>query len=217
MLFRSGFIQDQVEASAAKKNLNIAKRRETLLGTNQFPNFNEVADDEITEEVVTGKSSCRCGCSSQAPEGVRTLKPYRGAMAFEQMRLKVDRSGKSPKAFMVTVGALAFARARAQFSCNFFACAGIRVQDNTYFHSVEEGIRAAVEAKADIVVICASDDDYATLAPEAYKLLDGRAIFVVAGAPACKEELEAQGIKNFISIRDNVLETLHYYLKELGI
>ncbi len=182
--FEAGFVQDQVEASAAKKNLNIAKRRETLLGTNQFPNFNEVAGDEITEEVVTGKSSCRCGCSSQAPEGVRTLKPYRGAMAFEQMRLKVDRSGKSPKAFMVTVGALAFARARAQFSCNFFACAGIRVQDNTYFHSVEEGIRAAVEAKADIVVICASDDDYATLAPEAYKLLDGRAIFVVAGAPA---------------------------------
>ena len=38
-----------------------------------------------------------------------------------------------------------------------------------------------------------------------------------AGAPACKDELEAQGIKNFISIRDNVLETLHYYLKELGI
>ena len=31
------------------------------------------------------------------------------------------------------------------------------------------------------------------------------------------KELEAQGIKNFISIRDNVLETLHYYLKELGI
>ncbi len=54
--FEAGFVQDQVEASAAKKNLNIAKRRETLLGTNQFPNFNEVAGDEITEEVVTGKS-----------------------------------------------------------------------------------------------------------------------------------------------------------------
>ena len=44
-----------------------------------------------------------------------------------------------------------------------------------------------------------------------------KAIFVVAGAPACKEVLEAQGIKNFISVRDNVLETLKYYLKELGI
>ena len=215
--FEAGFIQDQVEASAAKKNSNIATRRETLLGTNQFPNFNEVADEAITEDVVTGKSTCKCGCASQAADGVRPLKPYRGAMAFEQMRLKVDRSGKQPKAFMLTCGALAFARARAQFSCNFFACAGIRVQDNTYFKSVEEGVKAALEAKAEIVVICAADDDYATLAPEAFKLLGDKAIFVVAGAPACKEELEAQGIKNFISVRNNVLETLQYYLNELGI
>ena len=215
--FEAGFIQDQVEASAAKKYSNIATRRETLLGTNQFPNFNEVADEAITEDVVTGKSTCKCGCASQAADGVRPLKPYRGAMAFEQMRLKVDRSGKQPKAFMLTCGALAFARARAQFSCNFFACAGIRVQDNTYFKSVEEGVKAALEAKAEIVVICAADDDYATLAPEAFKLLGDKAIFVVAGAPACKEELEAQGIKNFISVRNNVLETLQYYLKELGI
>ena len=215
--FEAGFIQDQVEVSAAKKNSNIATRRETLLGTNQFPNFNEVADEAITEDVVTGKSTCKCGCASQAADGVRPLKPYRGAMAFEQMRLKVDRSGKQPKAFMLTCGALAFARARAQFSCNFFACAGIRVQDNTYFKSVEEGVKAALEAKAEIVVICAADDDYATLAPEAFKLLGDKAIFVVAGAPACKEELEAQGIKNFISVRNNVLETLQYYLKELGI
>ena len=215
--FEAGFIQDQVEASAAKKNSNIATRRETLLGTNQFPNFNEVADEAITEDVVTGKSTCKCGCASQAADGVRPLKPYRGAMAFEQMRLKVDRSGKQPKAFMLTCGALAFARARAQFSCNFFACAGIRVQDNTYFKSVEEGVKAALEAKAEIVVICAADDDYATLAPEAFKLLGDKAIFVVAGAPACKEELEAQGIKNFISVRNNVLETLQYDLKELGI
>ena len=180
--FEAGFIQDQVEASAAKKNSNIATRRETLLGTNQFPNFNEVADEAITEDVVTGKSTCKCGCASQAADGVRPLKPYRGAMAFEQMRLKVDRSGKQPKAFMLTCGALAFARARAQFSCNFFACAGIRVQDNTYFKSVEEGVKAALEAKAEIVVICAADDDYATLAPEAFKLLGDKAIFVVAGA-----------------------------------
>ncbi len=215
--FRAGFIQQQVGASAAKKNLGVATRREILLGTNQFPNFNETADAAISEAVVTGEKACGCACPQPADEGVEPLRPYRGAMAFEQMRLSVDRSGKAPKAFMLTCGALAFARARAQFSCNFFACAGIRVQDNTYFHSVEEGAKAALESGAEIVVICASDDDYATLAPEAFRLLGGKAIFVVAGAPACKEELEAQGIKNFISVRDNVLETLKYYLKELGI
>ena len=165
--FEAGFIQDQVEASAAKKNTNIATRRETLLGTNQFPNFTETAGAEITEEVVCEKkAACGCGCSKEAAAAVRPLVPYRGAMAFEQMRLRVDRSGKEPKAFMLTVGSLAFARARAQFSCNFFACAGIRVQDNTYFHSLEEGVRAALDSGAEIVVICASDDDYATQLPK---------------------------------------------------
>ena len=34
---------------------------------------------------------------------------------------------------------------------------------------------------------------------------------------AFAEELKAQGITHFISVRDNVLETLKAYLKELGI
>mgnify|MGYP000115673840 CR=1 FL=1 len=145
------------------------------------------------------------------------LVPYRGAMAFEEMRLHVDRSGKQPKAFMLTAGHLAMARARAQFSCNFFACAGIRVQDNTFFKSIEEGVKAALESKAEIVVVCASDDDYAEAAPKVKELLGGKAILVVAGAPACAPELEAQGIKNFINVKSNVLETLKFYLKEMGI
>lgn len=215
--FKEEFIQQTVEASAAKKDMNIATRRQILLGTNQYPNFNEIADSAITAEVVSGAPKCACACSGKAATTVKALKPYRGAMAFEAMRLDVDRSGKQPQAFMLTVGALSFARARAQFACNFFACAGIRAVDNTYFHSVEEGVKAALAAKAEIVVICASDDDYATLAIEAKKLIGDKAIFVVAGAPACSAELEAQGIKNFISVKSNVLETLKFYLKELGI
>ena len=145
------------------------------------------------------------------------LVPYRGAMAFEEMRLQVDRSGKEPKAFMLTCGNLGMARARSQFSCNFFACAGIKVIDNTFFKSIEEGVKAALESKAEIVVVCASDDDYAEAAPKVKELLGDKAILVVAGAPACMPELEAQGIKNFINVKSNVLETLKFYLKEMGI
>ena len=203
--FKSGYIVERVNASAAAKDKSVAQRRITLLGANQYPNFTEVAPAEVSEKSVERVTK----------PGV--LNPYRGAMAFEAMRLHVDRSGKHPKAFMLTAGHLAMARARAQFSCNFFACAGIRVQDNTFFHSVEEGVKAALETKADIVVVCASDDDYITVAPEAQKLLGDRAILVVAGAPASQPELEAQGITRFISVRSNVLETLRGYLKELGI
>lgn len=204
--YKAGVIKERVEASAAAKDKAIATRRQSLLGANQFPNFTEVAPKEITEDAVKRPQA----------EG-NVLTPYRGAMAFEEMRLHVDRSGKEPKAFMLTCGNLAMARARAQFSCNFFACAGIRVIDNTFFKSVEEGVKAALESKAQIVVVCASDDDYAEVAPKVKELLGGKAILVVAGAPACTPELEAQGIKNFINVKSNVLETLKYYLKEMGI
>ena len=204
--YKAGLIVERIKASAAAKDKNIATRRQTLLGANQYPNFTEVAGKEITAESVTRKQA----------EG-NVLVPYRGAMAFEEMRLQVDRSGKEPKAFMLTCGNLGMARARSRFSCNFFACAGIKVIDNTYFKSIEEGAKAALESKAQIVVVCASDDDYAEAAPKVKELLGGKAILVVAGAPACAPELEAQGITNFINVKSNVLETLKFYLKEMGI
>lgn len=204
--YKAGFIKERIALSAAAKDKNIATRRQILLGANQYPNFAEVAPQEVSAEVVT----------RPAAEG-NTIPTYRGAMAFEQMRLQADRSGKAPKAFMLTCGNLGMARARSQFACNFFACGGIRVIDNTYFKSIEEGVKAALESKAQFVVVCASDDDYAEVAPKIQEALGGKAILVVAGAPACQPELEAQGIKNFISVKSNVLETLKFYLKEMGI
>lgn len=211
---KAGFIQSQIEDTANKRDKSIATRREILLGTNQYPNFTEVADKAVSIDTVTRKvKGCCCG---EAPD-FKQLVPYRGAMAFEQLRLKTERAGREYKAFMLTCGGLAMARARAQFSCNFFGCAGIKAQDNTYFKSVAEGVKAALEAKSDIVVICSSDDDYATLAVEANNALKGKVIVVVAGDPACRAELEAAGINHFISAKDNVLETLKSYQTELGI
>lgn len=204
--FKAGFIVERVKASAAAKDKAVATRRQTILGSNQYPNFTEVADKALCAEVVERK-----------PNEGNVLVPYRGAMAFEQMRLHVDRSGKEPKAFMLTCGSLAMARARAQFSCNFFACAGIRVIDNTFFKSLEDGVKAALESKAEIVVVCSSDDDYAEVAPKIKEMLGDKAILVVAGAPACMEELQSKGINNFISVKSNVLETLKGYLKQMGI
>ena len=204
--FKAGYVVERVKASAAAKDKAIATRRQILLGANQYPNFNEVADAAVEAAAVT----------RVAAEG-NVLVPYRGAMAFEAMRYGVDKSGKELKAFMLTCGNLAMARARAQFSCNFFACAGIRVQDNNFFKSVEEGVEAALASQAEIVVVCASDDDYAEVAPKVKELLGDKAILVVAGAPACTEELQSKGINNFISVKSNVLETLKGYLKQMGI
>jgi methylmalonyl-CoA mutase len=197
-----GFVKETIAAAAGQKAKEVATRRIVLLGTNQYPNFGELS------EVPAGAAE---------PVSDGGLELLRGAMPFEQMRLAVDKSGRNPKVFLLTCGTLGMARARAQFATNFFGCAGFRIEDNTFFASVQEGVQAAIASKAAIVVICAADDDYAALAPEAFKLLGGKAVMVVAGAPASQPDLEAQGIKNFISVKSNVLDTLKQYVKELGI
>ena len=117
---------------------------------------------------------------------------------------------------MLTIGNLAMRIARAQFSCNFLACAGYKVIDNNGFKSVAEGIKAARKAKADIIVLCSSDDEYATYAPQAWlQLEDAKELFIVAGAPACMEDLQKLGIENFIHVRVNVLETLKKFNAQL--
>jgi methylmalonyl-CoA mutase len=103
--------------------------------------------------------------------------------------------------------------ARAQFSDNFFACAGYKLIDNNGFKTVEEGINAAMEQKADVVVLCSSDDEYAALIPDAVKLLDGRAELVLAGPET--DEFKALGITHFINVRTNVLGTLKAFNAKL--
>jgi len=84
--------------------------------------------------------------------------------------------------------------------------------DNLGFNTVEEGVNAAREKGADVVVLCSSDDEYVTFAPEAYDLLKGgKELFVVAGAPACMDDLKAHGIEHFIHVRSNILETLEMF------
>jgi methylmalonyl-CoA mutase len=199
-----GKVQEQFQANLTKRLDDVAKRKEVLLGSNQFPNFTEKAAKKIKE------TGCGCGTCKTKPEGaIATLPVARAAEEFETLRLETEAQKKQPVAFMLTIGNLAMRIARAQFSCNFLACAGYKVIDNNGFKTVAEGIKAARKAKADIIVLCSSDDEYATLAPEAWKKLQGaKETFIVAGAPACMEELQKLGIENFIHVRVNVLDTL---------
>ena len=118
---------------------------------------------------------------------------------------------------MLTIGNLAMRLARSQFSSNFLACAGYKIIDNLGFETVEQGIAAAREIEADIIVLCSSDDEYAVYAPEAHRLIGDKEILIVAGAPACMEELKTLGITNYINLKSNVLETLQQLNAKLSI
>ncbi len=210
--YKTGTIQQKITEIVQKRDINIATRREVLVGTNQFPNFGEKLDPAQVDDELINPVAAKADNTIAQP-----LIPYRGAIAFEQMRLKTDRSDKQPKAFMLTYGHPAMRSARSTFSRNFFACAGFEVIDNPGFKTIEEGIKAAKDADADIIVICSADNEYPNIAPQV-KQQAGNAIVVVAGYPKdAIDELKAKGIKHFIHIKSNVLETLKEFQQLLGI
>ncbi|RNC64606.1 methylmalonyl-CoA mutase small subunit [Proteiniphilum sp. X52] len=209
---KAGTVQDAINASANARFNAVANRREILLGTNQYPNFGEAMSQKIEDD----QAHCGCGNDETHNSPLKRLNTRRLSNAFDELRLATERSGRRPKVFMLTIGNLAMRLARSQFSSNFFACAGYEIIDNLGFKTVEEGVDAARGKGADIVVLCSSDDEYAALAPEAYNLLKGgKEIFVVAGAPACADDLKAIGVEHFINVRSNVLETLKSFNEKL--
>ena len=208
---QKGLIQEKIASASSRRRSEVASRREILLGSNQYPNFRE--------EKAPWHDSDRLFPELKPPDDAEVTRiiPLRGAEEFEKLRMATGRAARRPIAFLLTTGNIAMRRARAQFSSNFFACAGYEVIDNNGFDTVSEGVDAAINAGADIIVVCSSDDEYAEVAAAAFKLTAGRAVVVVAGNPPCMDELKKEGVKHFISIRSNVLETLQMFNRILGI
>lgn len=211
---RSGLVQDEVEATAQRRNRDIATRRTTLLGTNQYPNLTERMSEKVGQ--ATPKP-CGCHCKEEVGNEVRILHPYRGAEAFEELRLQTERSEHRPRVFLLTYGNLAMRKARAGFATNFFGVAGYEIIDNAGFATPDEGAEAAEKSGAEVVVLCSSDEEYAELAEPVCRRLKGKVkSLVLAGNPKEMEEtFRGYGIDEFIHVKTNVLECLRGFQKQL--
>ena len=209
---REGYVQDEIAKTAQQRDMEIATRRTTIIGTNQYPNLTESMNAKIE------KHECCCCCQEKGDE-VKPLHPYRGAEAFERLRLATEQSGRRPKVFLLTYGNLAMRRARSGFATNFFGVAGYEIVDNNGFKTAEEGVNAALESKADIVVLCSSDDEYAEITETACNLLKGKVkSIVLAGFPKdMVETYKGYGVDEFIHVKTNVLESLTSFQKLMGI
>ena len=211
--FKKGRVQEQIKEVANQRNMDLARRKEALVGVNLYPNAQEVMESAYDASTLHTDSQ-------EATDAIaEPIKPYRGAEEIEQMRLKTERkTGERPKTFMLTIGDAKMRRARAQFSASFFAAAGFEIIDNIGFDTVDAGVQEAINQKADIVVVCSSDGEYPDVAPEVYQKLKDQAIVVVAGYPKDSiEMLQEKGLKHFIHIKSNLVETLGHFQKELGI
>lgn len=171
--------------------------------------------------------ACDCGEESKAEKiclEADALDIRRGAEVFEKMRLATEafgqKTGKTPTVFLWTAGNLAMRLARATFVKNFFGCAGYQAVDTNGIQDAEEGLALASKTNPEIFVLCSSDDEYLELAQavvpsirQAYP----KALIVVAGAPACVDELKAAGVNDLVNVRTNAIELLSDYQVKLGV
>ena len=208
---KSGIVQDRIERSASERRNDIGRRREILLGTNQYPN----PEDKTSPVSVTVSRSEIV--ENDGGLVVRQVRLSRGSEEFEKIRIAVERSTRQPVVFLMAIGNHVMRRARSQFSSGFFGCAGYKIIDNDGFDDLDNAIESSLRSNADIVVICSSDEEYPVYAPEILKRLGSNMILVVAGNPPDIEELRARGLKNFISTKSDLSETLKYYNSCLGI
>ncbi len=213
---RTGFVQDEVFRSRQQKEMNIAQRKMVIIGTNQYPNMLEqMLDNQALKDQhkLKGEST------------FKKLSLFRGSEPFEEIRLATEnylaKGNKKPAVFLFTMGNLAMLRARAGFTTNFFGCAGFEIIDNQGFQTVDEGVKTALDSKAEIVVICSSDEEYSLIVPEiCTKLKSHRPSLKILLAGYPKDQIDiykAAGIDDFIHIRSNLLGTLKEYQQKLGI
>jgi methylmalonyl-CoA mutase len=210
--FLEGFIQNEIASSAQMRDENIALRKEILLGINQFPDYNELLHPDADPAVIKTPVKDPTGADAHP------LIPYRGAEGLEFLRIATEKTAKRPKVFMLTIGKPAWRKARADFSANFFGCAGYEIINNIGFSSVEEGLEAARSVGAEVVVLCSSDEEYTEFGPEFAGKVNGHFITVIAGYPKdLVEDLKEKGIEYFVHMRSNILKTLQEFHKRLGI
>ncbi|MDZ4726292.1 MAG: methylmalonyl-CoA mutase family protein [Leptospira sp.] len=205
----TGVIQSAIEISAKEKREAIASKKQTLLGTNQYPLTTERHAD-LSEKIAETKKLLEFPNNGK----FKRILPLRLSYDFDRLRVLTDKhieSGKPiPKVFLLTIGDLNMRKARAGFSSNFIGCLGYEILDNPGFNSITDGISAAKNAKADIVVLCSSDEEYTKFLPEFADQIkkDLPKVWpIIAGYP--KELIglaEEKGISDFIHLKRNLIE-----------
>lgn len=249
--FKNGFVQERVLKTRAARDARIAMRADVFVGVNQYPNTTEkepelskpVSETALKRPKKSGGEFSSVGdlmtrlskkgatiggvvpaagdCGPIAPP----LRPYRGAAAFEDLRLRTieyaNRTGETPAVYLLPAGSVSMRNARAAFSANFFGCAGFAIAGGEPHESLQSAAEDALRSKAKIIVICGSDKEYPELAPEICRLIkkdSSDAYIVVAGNPREHiEELKSAGVDDFIHARSNAAEALEKFQRIVGI
>jgi methylmalonyl-CoA mutase len=169
----------------------VSSRRRTLVGVNNYPN--------LMDREPAAEPPPIAGAESR----------WRLAAPFEAIRRRTAafaaRTGRRPLVALLRHGDPEMAGARANFTLNFFGCAGFDIADAD-----------AADVTPDLVVLCSADPEYLALARDVVARTN--APVIVAGNPAADlEALRAAGVQGFVHVGSDAVATLSEWQDRLGI
>jgi methylmalonyl-CoA mutase len=197
----AGLIQNEVARVRAEREANVARRKDALVGTSDFPHL---AEDKVP---VLGTPRLSIINSDDA-----ALPRHRVADAFERLRDRSDdylaRHGTRPNVFLACLGRAADFNASASFAKSLFEAGGIEAVEG----NDDNLAKRFTDSGAKLACLCSSDKGYAREAADAAKALAaaGAKHIYLAGKPgADRAALESAGIGSFLHQGCDTLQVLN--------
>ncbi|MGE0844611.1 methylmalonyl-CoA mutase family protein [Pseudonocardia sp.] len=144
----SGWLAARVGEVRARRLRDVATRRAPLTGVSEFADLHEKPVERAPV--------------AEPPGG--GLPVFRLAEPYEAYRDRSDaiaeRTGARPTAFLATLGPLAAYTARAGFARNLLAAGGVDTSEAGPTETVEDVVKAYVDHRSPVVVLCSTDALY---------------------------------------------------------
>jgi methylmalonyl-CoA mutase len=214
---RAGLIQREVAKVRAEREKAAACRKDSLVGTSDFP--------DLAEKAVAVRDAAPCPpCDDPEEQSVEPLHRMRSAEPFENLRDRSDdflaKHGERPKVFLACLGRPADFNARASFARSLFEAGGIAAITPEGAQDIDGLTKAFNASGAKLACLCSSDKVYASEGAETAKAFSeaGAQHIYLAGKPGEHEAaLKAAGVTGFVSVGTDILAMLRQAYANLGL
>ncbi len=206
----------------------VSEKLKLTATTIQFTNKANIVEQAL-RFAMNGASVADLASGLGRTESTLTIEPIvrsRGAEKFEELRQANEayakEQGETVKVFLANLGPIPSHKARADFTAGFFEIGGFEVIRNNGYMTSSEAAQAAIDSKANVVVICGKDESYQEQATEIIKTIkqtNEEITVMIAGKPAEEDEANYRnaGVDDFVHIRSNCYEVLRKLQVEKGV
>jgi methylmalonyl-CoA mutase len=222
---KSGWLAGEIATVRDRRLARYATGAEALVGVSHYPqldaravetaapayappplNAQVIEPQPFADKIAAARSGAQVRVLDLPDPEWTPITPMSLAEPFEALRDAADafeaRTGGRPRAFLATLGDTAAFSARAGFTTNRLAVAGVEAMDAEAYADLETCADAFAGADARLAVICGSDAAYQDQAEALAKLLKaaGAGEVWIAGKPD-----DIAGIDHFIHMRSDAL------------